>query len=226
MALAAGRLKPLLSFNRGDIQMNRKPRFLSIVAAILLAATMLIPVESFAQRRGGSFGGRSFGGGFSGGRSSGGSFGRSFSGSGSSTRSGSFTRPGGGSFTRSGTGSFGRSGTSSSSFGRARTFTSTQSRGGSPFQPRASYYGPGFHSYGGGYYYNGYGVRYYGGGYGSYWFHPAWYYWMPFHPAFFYSPPMLVNGYYEPGGFSFIRLLLALAIFGVFFWILARIFSR
>jgi hypothetical protein len=122
-------------------------------------------------------------------------------------------------------GSFGRSGTSTRSFGGPRTFTSTQSRGGSPFKPRASYGGVGFHSYGGGYYYNNYPVRYYGGGYGSYWFHPAWYYYMPFHPAFFYGAPVMVNGYYEPGGFSIFRLFLAICIFLVFFWIIARIFS-
>ena len=63
------------------------------------------------------------------------------------------------------------------------------------------------------------------GGYGSYWFHPAWYYWMPFHPAFFYGPPVMVNGYYEPGGFSFLRLILAICIFMVLFWIIARLFS-
>jgi len=63
-------------------------------------------------------------------------------------------------------------------------------------------------------------------GYGSYWFHPAWYYWMPFHPAFFYSPPVYVNGYYEPGGFSFVRLLIALVIFGLIIAIIGRLFSR
>jgi len=48
---------------------------------------------------------------------------------------------------------------------------------------------------------------------------------MPFHPAFFYGAPVYVNGYYEPGGFSFFRLILAICIFMVLFWIIARIFS-
>jgi len=193
--------------------MRRKPFSVRLLAIILMIAILLVPIESFAQRRG-SFGGgsRSYGGSFGGNRrSSSGSFGGMRSGASSSTRSS--------------TGSFGRSGPSSSSFGHSRTFTSTQSRGGSPFQPRASYYGSGFHSYGGAYYYNGYGVHYYGSGYGSYWFHPAWYYWMPFHPAFFYGSPVLVNGYYEPGGFSIFRLFLAICIFMLIFWIIARLFS-
>jgi len=203
--------------------MHRKPLFVRLLAAILMIAVLLVPLESFAQRRGSFGGGRSFGGGsLGGGRSSsgGGSFGRGSSNFGG-IRSGSSGAP------RTSTGSFGRSSSSSRSFGGPRTSTFTQSRGGSPFAPRASYLGSGFHTYGGGYYYSGYPVHYYGGGYGSYWFHPAWYYWMPFHPAFFYGGPVYNQaGYYEPGGFSFFRLFLAICIFMLIFWIIARLFSR
>src|ERR1019366_3943408 len=88
--------KPLRSCKRGEYVMNRKPIFVRLLAALLMVAVLLVPIESFAQRRG-SFGGggsRSFGG-FSGGSrsSSGGSFGsgsRSFGGiSGGGSRSSS-----------------------------------------------------------------------------------------------------------------------------------------
>jgi len=51
---------------------------------------------------------------------------------------------------------------------------------------------------------------------------------MPFHPAFFYGGPVYnsAGGYYEPGGFSFFRLFLAICIFMVIFWIIVRLFSR
>lgn len=116
-------------------------------------------------------------------------------------------------------------GTNRSAFGGPRTSTFSQSRGGSPFAPRPAYGGVGYHMYGGSPYYSGYPIHYYGMGYGSYWFHPAWYYWMPFHPAFFYGPPVYMNGYYQPGGFSILRLFIAICIFMVIIWIIARLFS-
>ena len=66
----------------------------------------------------------------------------------------------------------------------------------------------------------------YMGGYGDYWYHPAWYYYMPFHPAFYYGGPQYMNdgGYYAPGGFSFFRALIGLFFFGVIAAVVIAIF--
>lgn len=220
--------------------MLRKLRFFHFLTALFMAAVLLLPLDALAQRRGGSFGGG--GRSFSSGRSSFGGFGggstRSSFGSGStrssfgsgSTRGsfgggstrGSFggIRSGSGS-TRVGSGSFG-SGTNR--FGGPRTFTSTQSRGGSPFAPRGGTFSRSGYSYYGGYhYYNGLVIHSYGG-WGSYWFHPAWYYWTPFHPAFYYGSPVMVNGYYEPGGFSFMRMMIGVLFFIFIVWLISRLF--
>ena len=77
-------------------------------------------------------------------------------------------------------------------------------------------------------------VRGYGGfrSYSFYWGAPAWYYHTPFHPAFYYHPPVYVGtpglggGYYEPGGFNFMNLILGIVIIGilglVFFFVVLR----
>lgn len=73
--------------------------------------------------------------------------------------------------------------------------------------------------YGGGY------TRMYGGwsDYSYSWVHPAWYFYTPFHPAFYYNPPVYVNGYYEPGGFSFFKFLLSIAVIGGIVWVIVKI---
>ncbi|HWD39830.1 MAG TPA: hypothetical protein VG944_13355 [Fimbriimonas sp.] len=202
------------------MQSNKRTLLLSIVLSILMIGALFSGAS--AQRRGSFGGGRSFGGGmrsFSGGGSSFRSGPGSFSGSGAynnnnsrrynsgSTRS--FGQPGGGSsFNRSG--SFGNSGriNSTSIAGAPSAY-----RGVSPVYQSRYYYG-------GGYY-----PSYYYGGYGDYWFHPAWYYWLPFHPAFYYSPPYMYNGAYYPGGFSFTRLILGILVIMFVLWLLSRIFG-
>jgi hypothetical protein len=80
-------------------------------------------------------------------------------------------------------------------------------------------------------------VRGYSGfrSYSFYWGAPAWYYHTPFHPAFYFHPPVYVGtpglggGYYEPGGFNFMNLLLGIVIIGIlgmvfFFFVLRGIF--
>jgi len=177
---------------------------LTSLLAILILVIALIGTAG-AQRRG-SFGGgsRSFGGGsrsmFGGGGGSGGSFGSSRS---------SFGGGSGSSFRSGGSSSFGRSG----SFGNSGRINSTSISGGGYRSSAPIYYGGGYHSV------------YYGGGYGDYWYHPAWYYWLPFHPAFYYGSPYYDNGYYHPGGFSFFRLLIGIFVIVFILWLLARIFG-
>lgn len=142
-----------------------------------------------------------------GGRSGGGSFGRSSSGFGG----GSFGS-GGGSFGRS-SGSLGGSSrsfggsSSSGSFGRSGAFGSRSYTGSSSV-----------------YSYGGRSAHYYGG-YGDYWYHPAWYYWMPFHPAFYYGAPYIgADGFYHPGGFSFFRLIFGLLLFAIILGFIGKMF--
>lgn len=160
------------------------------------------PAITLQPRGGGSFGGggrsfggggRSFGGGggfggggrsFGGSSSSSGSFGgsgRSFGGSSSSPRSSS--SPGGGSFGNHG---------SMQSRGPTTSTTARSGYGSTYYGGRTVYYAPGG----------------YWGGYSYGWFHPAWYYYTPFYPSFYFSPPYVDQyGYYQPGGFSFFKLL-------------------
>lgn len=179
--------------------------------ALLAAVCLAMPQLSWAPGGRGSFGGggRSFGGG---------SFGRS------SSSSGTFSRS-----STSG-GSFGRSG----SFG-SRTYTGTTTRSGAfsgsravtppPILPssasRSSY------SWGGTTYrsvnYGGWSDYSY---YWSPWHRTPWYYYTPFHPAFFYSPPYYASdGYYYPGGISFFRVIVGLAVFGFVIWLLFKLFA-
>ncbi len=83
-----------------------------------------------------------------------------------------------------------------------------------------SYYSNRGYYYGGGYY-PAYGY----GGYGDYWFHPAWYYWLPFHPAFYYGAPYYYGGAYYPGGFSFTRLIIGILVIVFIIWLLSKIFG-
>lgn len=179
-------------------------RFLLVGLLTLLIA---LPINAAqAQRRGGSFGGRSsFGGG--GGSSFGGGGGFRTGGGGSFRSSNRGSSFGGGSSFNSG------SARSSSSFGRTGGFGS-QSYTRSSSTPSYTY------SYGGRSY-----PAYSYGGYGDYWYRPHWYYWLPFHPAFYYGAPYLgSDGYYYPGGFSFSRLLLSLVFFVFLFWLIGKIF--
>ena len=185
------------------------------VATIFALMALVVPESSFAQRRGGSFGGggRSFGGGT-----------RSFGG-GSSRPSGSFSAPR--SSSSSGSSSFGRSG----AFGGPKSMTSSQSRGGSPFSSKAPpvVSNPTNIQHNTYINYGGYGgpVHMYGGwsNYSYGWVHPAWYFYTPFHPAFYYSPPYYSNGYYEPGGFSFFKFILGLAVIGFIVWVVVKLFT-
>lgn len=64
-------------------------------------------------------------------------------------------------------------------------------------------------------------VRGYGGfrSYSFYWGAPVWYYHTPFHPAFYFHPPVYVagpgGGYYQPGGFNFMNLILGIVLIGI-----------
>lgn len=183
--------------------LNRTATVLKYVSTGLVALLLAFPVLPVNAQRG-SFrgGGSSFGRSSSGFGGGGGGFGRSSS---------------SGSFGRSNTGSsFGNSpsrSSSSGSFGRSGTFGSQSYTGSS--SPVQSY------SYGG----RNYSAHYYGG-YGDYWYHPSWYYWMPFHPAFYYNAPYMgSDGYYYPGGFSFMRLLEGLLVFAFVIWLISRIFG-
>lgn len=60
-------------------------------------------------------------------------------------------------------------------------------------------------------------------GYSLGWLHPSWYYYTPFSPYFYYSPPSYYNGAYYSGGFSFMKLLLAIIIFAVIIWIVLKL---
>lgn len=202
--------------NRTVLPQSRLGAIVRILLVGFLALLLILPLSGAAARPRGSFGGggRSFGGSFGGGgggsfgggRSSGGSFGGGGGSFGGSSRSGgSF---GGGSGSRSfGGGSFGRSGSFGGGGGIARSSS-------------------------GGYTYN-YGgrmapVRGYGGfsSYSFYWGAPSWYYWTPFHPAFYWGPPVYMNGYYQPGGFSFGHLFISLIFFAFLFWLIIRLLTR
>ena len=70
-------------------------------------------------------------------------------------------------------------------------------------------------------------VRGYGGfrSYSFYWGAPSWYYYTPFHPAFYFHPPIYVNGYYEPGGFNFLNMIVSLFVFVFLIWLIGRMFT-
>lgn len=200
-----------------------------------LAALLALNVDIVAaQRRGGSFGGGSFGGrSGSFGRSSGGSFGGgSFSRGRSSGSSFGGTRSsggGGGLFGggRSSSGSFGGTRSSGSgSFGRSGSF-------GSSGYGRSTSVAPSYASRTpvrtGTYTYQGRAVpaHYYGGwsGYSFYWGAPMWYYWTPFHPAFYFSPPVYYGGTMYPGGFNWLHLFLGVVFFILFLGFLLWLFG-
>ena len=209
--------------------------FIVCLLALALSVAMFT-LDAAAQRRGGgSFGGgRSMGGGsFGGGRSMGGG---SFGG-GRSMGGGSFSggrSMGGGSFggsrnysnsgRSSGSSSFGSSRSAGSSFGRTGSFGSPGYTTSRSINYNGRSYSSSPYSYGGRTYH-----AIYGGGFGDYWYHPAWYYWMPFHPAFYYGGPVYVNdgagGYYAPGGFSFFRLIIGGLFFLFVLWLIVRIFT-
>lgn len=188
------------------------------VVTVLAAMLVLSAISADAQRRGGSFSsGRSS---FGGGRSYGGSFNSGRSGS----SFGSGRTSGGSSFGGARSGSSFGSSRSGSSFGRSGSFGSQ----GIASSRSVTYNG---RSYTTSSYYVG-GRPYhavYVGGWGDYWYQPRWYYWMPFHPAFYFGGPVYVNdasgGYYAPGGFSVVRLILGLLFFGFLLWIVVRLFS-
>lgn len=205
-----------------------------LVCLLTLLLTFPLGVVN-AQRRGGSFGGgsfggsRSFGGGsFGGSRSSGGSFGGGSFGGSRSSGGGSFGGSsrsfGGGSFGTSGTrssGSFG-SGSTSRSTGSGGSFGQSGSFGTQSYTHSSSGYGVGStYGYRGSYY----PTRSYGGwsDYSFYWGHPSWYYYTPFAPAFYYNPPVYVNGYMEPGGFNFLHFLLSMVFFVFLLWLVGKI---
>lgn len=186
---------------------------ISVLALLLASLASLVPMDAFAQRRGGgSFGGSRGGGG-----------GRSFGGS----------RPSGG-------GSFGRSRPSSTpysgsyqrkSYGSTRNTTGNMPRYGTPLrQESRTMSGNGignqryvFNNYG------GMGDRFMMGYMmGS----MPWYYGMPFHPAFYYARPYQVanpDGTVSvyPGQFQWGTLFFMLLLFvGIIFILYVAIKSR
>lgn len=206
---------------------------------------------------GGSFGSRRSGGSsFGSSGSSSGSFGRSATPQGSPRRNSTFGRPS--STPSMGNSTFGNNGTSGSTglFGRPRPNSSfstptaprrptfTQSAPSGSFGRTGGFSGSNGMSRGYTRSTNTYmapggisaPVRGYGGfrSYSFYWGAPAWYYYTPFHPAFYFRPPVYMGapggGYYEPGGFNFMNLIMGLFLIGivglVFFVVVVRWIKR
>ncbi|MBS1561679.1 MAG: hypothetical protein JSS89_08755 [Bacteroidetes bacterium] len=186
---------------------------ISVLAILLASLASLVPMDAFAQRRGGSFGGSRSGGG---GRSFGGS--RPSGGGGSFGRSRPSTRPYSGSYQRN-------------SYGSSRSSSSNMPRYGTPLRQEArTMAGNGgantryvFNNYG------GMGDRFMMGYMmGS----MPWYYGMPFHPAFYYARPYQVvnpDGTVSvyPGQFQWGTLFFMLLLFvGIIFILYVAIQSR
>ena len=204
-----------------------KPRTtITIVAIVAALFTMVLPLDSLAQRRGGGSFGGSRGGSrsFSSPRNGGGSFG----GSRRSTPSGTGTSPRSGSTQR-----YGNAPTTRNSFGGSRMNSSGDytSRYGAPrAAAKESFSGAGGTR-------TNYTVNRYGGmgdgfmmGYvmGS----MPWYWSMPFHPAYYYSRPYtamnpdgttgVYPGTFQWGTLFFTLLLIGGVIFIVYVWLRNR----
>ncbi len=203
-----------------------KPRnTIAILAIVVALFTMVLPLDSLAQRRGGSFGGSRGGSrSYSSPRNGGGSFG----GSRRSTPSGTATAPRSGSTQR-----YGSAPTTRNSFGGSRMNSSGDytSRYGAPrATAKESYSGAGGTR-------TNYTVNRYGGmgdgfmmGYvmGS----MPWYWSMPFHPAYYYSRPYtalnpdgttgVYPGTFQWGTLFFTLLLVGGVIFIVYVWLRNR----